>query len=107
MLLLCATRFARALFGGCKPVVALHLLCVIALVTGCHSSSGSYSPPTAQLTAIAIGPPDSSVATGHYVYAANHGGNTVSQYSLGTGGALTFIGTAATGSGPNAVDTGL
>ena len=63
-MLLLATRFARALFGGCKPVVALPLLCVMALVAGCHSSSGSYSPPVAQLTAIAVGPPDSSVAMG-------------------------------------------
>ena len=64
MLLLRATRFARAFFGGCKPVVALHLLCVMAFVSGCHSSSGSYSPPAVQLTSIAVGPPDSSVAMG-------------------------------------------
>jgi trimeric autotransporter adhesin len=64
MLLLRATRFARAFFGGCKPVVALHLLCVMALVAGCHSSSGSYSPPPVQLASIAVGPPDSSVAMG-------------------------------------------
>jgi len=64
MLLLRATRFARALLGGCKPVLALHLLCVMALASGCHSSSGSYSPPAVQLIAIAIGPPDSSVAMG-------------------------------------------
>ena len=64
MLLLRATRFARAFFGACKPVVALHLLCVMALVAGCHSSSGSYSPPAAQLDSIAVGPPDSTVAMG-------------------------------------------
>jgi len=64
MLLLRATRFARAFFVGYKPVAALHLLCVAAFVTGCHSSSGSYSPPAAQLTSIAVGPPDSSVAMG-------------------------------------------
>jgi YVTN family beta-propeller protein len=64
MLLLRATRFARAFFGGCKPVVALHLLCVMALVAGCHSSSGSFSPPPVQLTSIAVGPPDSSIAMG-------------------------------------------
>ena len=64
MLLLRATRFARAFFGGYKPVAALHLLCVVALVTGCHSSSGSYSPAAAQLSSIAVGPPDSSVAMG-------------------------------------------
>jgi DNA-binding beta-propeller fold protein YncE len=38
--------------------------------------------------------------TGHYVYAANHGGNTVSEYQIGTGGALVAIGTIAAGSGP-------
>ena len=64
MTLLRATRFARAFFGRCKPVVALHLLCVMAMVGGCHSSSGPYSAPTAQLTSIAVGPPDSSVAMG-------------------------------------------
>jgi len=64
MLLLRATRFARAFFGGCKPLVALQLLCIMTWVSGCHSSSGSYSPPTAQLTSIAVGPPDSSVAMG-------------------------------------------
>jgi trimeric autotransporter adhesin len=64
MLLLRATRFTRAFFGGYKPVAALHLLCVVAFITGCHSSSGSYSPPPAQLASIAVGPPDSSVAMG-------------------------------------------
>ena len=64
MTLLRATRFARAFFGGYKPVAALHLLCLMAFVTGCHSSSGSYSPPAVQLTSIAVGPPDSSVAMG-------------------------------------------
>src|ERR1700733_9271926 len=64
MTLLRATRFARAFFGGYKPVAALHLLCLMAFVTGCHSSSGFYSPPAVQLTSIAVGPPDSSVAMG-------------------------------------------
>jgi YVTN family beta-propeller protein len=64
MTLLRATRFSRAFFGGYKPVAALHLLCVMAFVTGCHSSSGSYSPPSLQLTSIAVGPPDSSIAMG-------------------------------------------
>jgi trimeric autotransporter adhesin len=64
MTLLRATRFARAFFGRYKPVAALHLLCVMAFVTGCHSSSGSYSPPAVRLTSIAVGPPDSSVAMG-------------------------------------------
>ena len=38
--------------------------------------------------------------TGHYVYAANHGGNTVSEYQIGTGGALIAIGAIAAGNGP-------
>ncbi len=64
MLLLRATRFARALFAAGLRAVALAPLCVVTLVAGCHSSSGSFSPPTAQLTAIAVGPPDSSIAMG-------------------------------------------
>lgn len=64
MILPHARRLARAFFGGCKPAIALHLVCSMALLSACHSSSGSYSPPTAQLTAIAVGPPDSSVAMG-------------------------------------------
>ena len=64
MLPLRATRFARAFFGGWKPAAVLHLLCGMALVSGCHSSSGSYSAPTPELTSIAVGPPDSSVAMG-------------------------------------------
>src|SRR5580698_7329037 len=64
MILLRASRFARAFFCGCQPLAALYLLCVMALVGGCHSSSGSYSPPAVQLTSIAVGPPDSSVAMG-------------------------------------------
>ena len=64
MTLLRATRFARASFGGCKPLIVLYLLCVTAWVSACHSSSGSYAPPTAQLMSIAVGPPDSTVATG-------------------------------------------
>jgi 6-phosphogluconolactonase (cycloisomerase 2 family) len=62
MLLLRARYFARAFLRGWKPLLALQL-CVMALVGGCHSSSGSYSP-TAQLTSIAVGPPDSSIAMG-------------------------------------------
>src|SRR5580704_12064659 len=64
MTLLRATRFARAFFGGYRPVAALHLLCVMALVGGCHSSSGSYSAAPVQLSSIEVGPPDSSVAMG-------------------------------------------
>src|SRR5580698_6074397 len=64
MILLRASRFARAFFCGCQPLAALYLLCVMAFVGGCHSSSGSYSPPAVQLTSIAVGPPDSSVAMG-------------------------------------------
>jgi trimeric autotransporter adhesin len=63
-MILLATRFARAFFSERKPLVALHLFCAMALITGCHSSSGSYAPQTAQLTSIAVGPPDSSVAMG-------------------------------------------
>jgi hypothetical protein len=36
---------------------------------------------------------------------ANFNDSTVSQYTIGAGGALAFIGTVATGNGPNAVDT--
>jgi len=64
MILLRASCSARALFAKATPAVALYLLFIAGLVAGCHSSSGSYSPPTAQLTAIAVGPPDSSVAMG-------------------------------------------
>lgn len=64
MLLLRAMRSARAFFAGCKPALALAPLCLMALLTGCHSSSGSFSAPTVQLTDIAVGPPDSSIAMG-------------------------------------------
>jgi 6-phosphogluconolactonase (cycloisomerase 2 family)/urocanate hydratase len=64
MILPRASRFARAFFSGRKPVAALWLLCVMVSLSGCHSSSGSYSPPPVQLTSIAVGPPDSSVAIG-------------------------------------------
>ena len=64
MTLLRATRFARAFPGGCKPLIALHLLFVMAFIAGCHSSSGSYAAPTAQLASIAVGPPDSTIALG-------------------------------------------
>jgi trimeric autotransporter adhesin len=63
MILPRASRFARAFLCGCKPLAALHLLCVMALVAGCHSASGSYSQPV-ELTGIAVGPPDSSIAMG-------------------------------------------
>src|SRR3984957_2072096 len=64
MILVRASCSARAFFAKAKPAVALNLLFIMGLVAGCHSSSGSYSPPTPQLTAIAVGPPDSSVAMG-------------------------------------------
>jgi trimeric autotransporter adhesin len=65
MILVRASCSARAFLAQAKPAVALNLVFIIGLVAGCHSSSGSfYSPPTAQLTAIAVGPPDSSVAMG-------------------------------------------
>src|SRR5271155_1138626 len=58
------SRFARALLSGPRPVAALWLLGLMVSLSGCHSSSGSYSPPPVQLTSIEIGPPDSSVAMG-------------------------------------------
>src|ERR1700736_4458505 len=65
MILLRASCSARAFFAKAKPTVALHLLFIVGLLAGCHSSSGSFhAPPTAQLTGIAVGPPDSSVAMG-------------------------------------------
>jgi trimeric autotransporter adhesin len=64
MILLRASCSARAVLAKVKSAVALHLLLIMGLVAGCHSSSGSYSPPAAQLTAIAVGPPDSSIAMG-------------------------------------------
>src|ERR1700723_2654646 len=64
MILVRASCSARAFFAKAKPAVALNLLFIMGLVAGCHSSSGSYSPPTPQLAAIAVGPPDSSVAMG-------------------------------------------
>ena len=65
MILLRASCSARAFFANAKPAVALHLLFITVMVAGCHSASGSfYSPSTAQLTTIAVGPPDSSVAMG-------------------------------------------
>lgn len=64
MLLHRAAGLARAYFAGTVRVAALVPLCLLALVAGCHSSSGSVSPPAARLTALAVGPPDSSVAMG-------------------------------------------
>jgi len=64
MILVRASCSARAFFAKAKPAVALNLLFIMGLVAGCHSSSGSYSPPMPQLAAIAVGPPDSSVAMG-------------------------------------------
>ncbi len=64
MILPRALCFAPAFFGRRKQLVALHLLCAMALASGCHSSSGPYPPPTAQLASIEVGPPDSSVAMG-------------------------------------------
>jgi trimeric autotransporter adhesin len=64
MILLRASRSARAFLADNKPAVALQLIFLV-MIGGCHSSSGSFdSPPTAQLAAIAVGPPDSSVAMG-------------------------------------------
>ena len=41
--------------------------------------------------------------TGHYVYVTNLDDDTVSQYTIGTGGALSGIGTIGTGTQPNNV----
>jgi 6-phosphogluconolactonase (cycloisomerase 2 family) len=41
--------------------------------------------------------------TAPYVYTANFGSDNVSQYSIGAGGALTFVATAASGSGPASI----
>jgi 6-phosphogluconolactonase len=38
--------------------------------------------------------------TGNYVYVTNNTSNTMSEYSIGANGALTLVGSAATGSGP-------
>jgi hypothetical protein len=40
-------------------------------------------------------------AMGRYVYVVNNVGNTVSQYTIGAGGALTSFGTAPTAGGPS------
>jgi hypothetical protein len=40
------------------------------------------------------------------VYVVNFGDSTVSEFSIGTGGALNTIGTVPTGSGPNAIIAG-
>jgi DNA-binding beta-propeller fold protein YncE len=41
--------------------------------------------------------------TGSEVYVVNFGDSTVSEFNIGTGGALNTIGTVPTGSGPNAI----
>jgi YVTN family beta-propeller protein len=65
MILLRAWCSARAFLAKAKPALTFHLLFVMVMVAGCHSSSGSlYSPPMAQLMAIAVGPPDNSIAMG-------------------------------------------
>ena len=38
--------------------------------------------------------------TGRYAYVVNYDGGSVSEYALGTGGALSSIGSIATGSQP-------
>ena len=62
--------------------------------TSISAALGSVTSPTATLTA---------TAAPEYAFAANQSDNTVSQYTIGAGGALTAIGTAATGNEPNAV----
>jgi 6-phosphogluconolactonase len=43
--------------------------------------------------------------SGQFVYVANFSSNNVSTYTIGGGGALTSVGTAATGTGPTSVTT--
>src|SRR5271165_4558613 len=67
MILLRAARFASAYLIARPPVRALILLGTVSVLTACGWSSGSSSsvlPPPPALTAIAVGPPDSSAATG-------------------------------------------
>lgn len=53
---------------------------------------------TGSVAANGLGPNGITVnPTGPYVYTANYNSSDVSQYSIGAGGALTFVATAATG----------
>jgi 6-phosphogluconolactonase len=77
-----------------------------------YSVSTTDGSLTAVGSAVPAGTGVSSVATdplGRYVYATNRGTTTVSQYSIGSGGALTAIvsgATAPAGTEPTAIATG-
>jgi 6-phosphogluconolactonase (cycloisomerase 2 family)/urocanate hydratase len=67
MILLRARRCASVYLITRKSVRALILLGIIGVLTACgwsSESSSSSMPPPAELTAIAVGPPDSSAAMG-------------------------------------------
>ena len=67
MILLRATRFAGAYHISRQSVLALILLGTVCALTACgwsSESSSSVMPPPPALTAIAVGPPDSSAAMG-------------------------------------------
>jgi trimeric autotransporter adhesin len=59
---------------------------------------------TGSVAAAGHGPNGITVSpTGPYVYTANFGTNDVSLYSIGAGGALTFVASVAAGAGPAAI----
>jgi 6-phosphogluconolactonase (cycloisomerase 2 family) len=62
--------------------------------TSISAALGGLGSPPATLTV---------TAAPEYAYVANQNANTVSEFTIGAGGALTLIGTAATGNVPNAV----
>jgi DNA-binding beta-propeller fold protein YncE len=67
MILLRATRSDSVFLIGRKSVSVLILLSMVSMLTACgwsSYSSKSSAPQTAQLIAIAVGPPDSSAAIG-------------------------------------------
>ncbi len=62
--------------------------------TSVSAALGTVTAPVATLTA---------TAAPEYAYASNQSGNSVSEYSIGPGGALSLIGTQTTGVEPNAI----
>jgi 6-phosphogluconolactonase (cycloisomerase 2 family) len=62
--------------------------------TSISAMLGSIGSPAVTLTV---------TAAPEYAYVANQNANTVSEFAVGAGGALTLIGTVATGNEPNAV----
>ena len=59
---------------------------------------------TGSVAAVGDGPNGITVnPTGTYVYTANFGTNDISRYSIGAGGALTFVATVAAGAGPASI----